>query len=278
MPRSSARLDSSAKEQVRDFWDEAACGEDLYLRGTAAEDYAAQAEQRYALEPYIADFARFEAAKDKDVLEIGVGLGADHQRFAAAGARLSGVDLTERAILHTRQRLALFGLASDLRVGDAERLPFDDGSFDLVYSWGVIHHSPETDAAAREILRVLRPGGRFAVMIYHKRSLIGYMLWLRYALLRGRPLTSLDEIYARHLESPGTKAYSPDEARALFAGAAEVEVRTILTHGDLLEGKAGQRHEGPLLSFARRIWPRRLIRRLLPDHGLFLLIEGRKSR
>ncbi len=272
------RLDSSAKEQVRDFWDEAACGEDLYLRGSAAEDYAAQAEQRYALEPYIADFARFAAAKDKDVLEIGVGLGADHQRFAAAGARLSGVDLTERAILHTRQRLALFGLASDLRVGDAERLPFDDDSFDLVYSWGVIHHSPETGAAAREILRVLRPGGRFAVMIYHKRSLIGYMLWLRYGLLRGRPLTSLDEIYARHLESPGTKAYSPDEARALFAGAVEVEVRTILTHGDLLEGKAGQRHEGPLLALARRIWPRRLIRRLLPDHGLFLLIEGRNSR
>ncbi len=278
MSRSSARLDSSAKEQVRDFWDEAACGENLYLRGTAAEDYAAQAEQRYALEPYIADFARFEAAKDKDVLEIGVGLGADHQRFAAAGARLSGVDLTERAILHTRQRLALFGLASDLRVGDAERLPFDDDSFDLVYSWGVIHHSPETDAAAREILRVLRPGGRFAVMIYHKRSLIGYMLWLRYALLRGRPLTSLDSIYARHLESPGTKAYSPDEARALFPGAVGVEVRTILTHGDLLEGKAGQRHEGPLLAFARRIWPRPLIRRLLPGHGLFLLIEGRKSR
>lgn len=278
MARSSARLDSSAKEQVRDFWDEAACGEDLYLAGTAAEDYAAQAEQRYALEPYIADFAGFAAAKDKDVLEIGVGLGADHQRFAAAGARLSGIDLTERAILHTRQRLALFGLASDLRVGDAERLPFGDDSFDLVYSWGVIHHSPATEAAAREILRVLRPGGRFAVMIYHRRSLIGYMLWLRYALLRGRPLTSLDQIYARHLESPGTKAYSPAEARALFPGAAEVEVRTILTHGDLLEGKAGQRHEGPLLALARRIWPRRLIRRLMPEHGLFLLIEGRKGR
>lgn len=278
MARSSARLGSSAKEQVRDFWDEAACGENLYLAGTAAEDYAAQAGQRYALEPYIADFARFEAAKDKDVLEIGVGLGADHQRFAAAGARLSGVDLTERAVRHTRQRLALFGLASDLRVGDAERLPFDDDTFDLVYSWGVIHHSPETDAAAREILRVLRPGGRFAVMIYQRRSLIGYMLWLRYALLRGRPLTSLDSIYARYLESPGTKAYSPDEARALFPGAVEVQVRSVLTHGDLLEGKAGQRHEGPLLALARRIWPRPLIRRLLPGHGLFLLIDGRKSR
>ena len=269
-------MDRSAKEQVRDFWDEAACGESLYLKGSAAADYAAQSAQRYALEPYIADFARFDAAKDKDVLEIGVGLGADHQRFAAAGARLSGVDLTERAIRHTRQRLALFGLTSDLRVGDAERLPYGDCSFDLVYSWGVIHHSPATDAAAREILRVLRPGGRFAVMIYHRRSLVGYMLWLRYALLRGRPFTSLDEIYARYLESPGTKAYSPDEARALFPDAVAVKVRTVLTHGDLLQGKAGQRHEGPLLALARRIWPRRLIERLLPGHGLFLLIEGRK--
>lgn len=266
------------KAQVRDFWDRASCGEDLYLHGSEAADFAAQAQARYRLEPYIPDFARFAEAKGRKVLEIGVGLGADHEQFARAGAELSGIDLTPRAIANTRQRLAVMGLHSDLREGDAENLPFDANSFDIVYSWGVIHHSPNTPRAAQEILRVLRPGGRFAVMIYQRHSMIGYMLWLRYALARGRPFTSLDTIYSRYLESPGTKAYSPAEARALFAGAEGITVSSVLTHGDLLEGAAGQRHEGAVLALARRIWPRRLIRALLPNHGLFLMISGTKPQ
>src|SRR5690606_4310576 len=124
--------------------------------------------------------------------------GADHEAYARAGAKLYGIDLTPRSIEIVRTRLAQQSLQSDLRVGDAEMLPFDDNSFDLVYSWGVIHHSPDTAAAAREILRVLKPGGRFRVMIYHKWSLVGAMLWLRYGLARGRPLTTLAEVYATY--------------------------------------------------------------------------------
>ncbi len=266
------------KSAVRDFWDEASCGETRYLPRPDADGYRAHARTRYRLEPYIEHFARFSEAKDKDVLEIGVGLGADHQRFAEAGARLTGIDLAPRAINQTGHRLGLFGLASNLQVADAENLPFADASFDIVYSWGVIHHSPDMRKAAREILRVLRPGGRFAVMIYHRWSFVGYMLWLRYGLLRGRPFTGLDAIYARYLESPGTKAATVEQARGLFADAEEVNARTVLTHGDLLASAAGERHEGPTLALARKIWPRRLISLLFPDHGLFLLIEGRKRR
>lgn len=265
-----------SKEDVREFWDRASCGEDLYLASETREGYAAQAEQRYRLEPYILPFADFPRWKDRKVLEIGVGLGADHQKFAEAGAVLSGIDLTEQAVSHTRRRFALLGLASELATGDAENLPFDDGTFDLVYSWGVIHHSPDTSRAASEILRVLRPGGAFRVMIYHRWSIIGFMLWLRYGLLAGRPGRSLNDLYAHHLESPGTKAYGRAEARRLFEGAENVSIRTVLTHGDLLEGEAGQRHRGRLLDLARRIWPRGLIRAVLPGAGLFMLIEGRK--
>src|SRR4029434_1670655 len=93
-----------------------------------------------------------------DVLEVGVGLGADHQLFAHAGARLTGIDLTERAIEHVRRRFEAFGLHSDLRVAHAEHLPFADSSFDLVYSWGVLHVTPDTAGAIREVWRVLRPG------------------------------------------------------------------------------------------------------------------------
>jgi SAM-dependent methyltransferase len=264
------------KQLVHDFWQRASCGEDLLLSGIDRDGYLEQACERYRLEPYIEEFASFHSAANRDVLEIGVGLGADHQRFAEAGARLSGVDLTDRAIAHVRRRLELFGLRSNLRTDDAERLSFKDGEFDLVYSWGVIHHSPDTARAVCEIHRVLKPGGVARVMIYHKWSLVGYMLWLRYGLLRLRPFTPLAEIYSRYLESPGTKAFTIEEARRMFADFSRVDIRTLLTHSDLLESAAGQRHSGAVLSVARRLWPRAFLRRFAAGHGLFMLITATK--
>lgn len=116
-------------------------------------------------------------------------------------------------------------------------------------------------------------------MIYQRRSIVGFMLWLRYALMRLRPWTSLDEVYGRYMESPGTKAYSVEEAERMFqsAGFEQVRVRTVLTHGDLLESAAGQRHRGPLLTLARLFWPRRLIRALFARRGLFMLISSVKA-
>ncbi len=267
---------SITKADVRDFWDQAACGEKLYLEATDGEGFRKQAVARYALEPYIIPFADFRSAAGKRVLEIGVGLGADHQRFAEAGAVLSGVDLTPRAIELTQRRFAALGLASDLRVGDAENLDYPDATFDIVYSWGVIHHSPDTPRAVDEIFRVLKPGGVAKVMIYHARSLIGVMLWLRYGLAAGRPFTPLRQIYATHLESPGTKAYTVAESRALFRHFENVRLLTRLTHGDLLSSQAGQRHGGALLTLARALWPRWVFRTFFPKNGLFMLIEATK--
>lgn len=273
MPSQPAAL----KEAVRDFWEKAACGE-VYARGDSLrEQLEAQARTRYALEPYIFDFARFAEGKDRDVLEVGVGMGADHLEWAKAGPRsLAGVDLTPRAVELTRARLALYGLRSRLFVSDAESLPFADASFDVVYSWGVLHHTPDTARAVEQVRRVLRPGGAARVMIYHAQSLVGCLLWLRYGLLAGRPARPLADIYAHHLESPGTKAYSLGEARRLFAGFSRVELRPQLSVGDLLEGAAGQRHAGAWLALARAFWPRPLIRRALARCGLFLLIEAVK--
>jgi ubiquinone/menaquinone biosynthesis C-methylase UbiE len=257
----------SEKQAVEDFWNEASCGEALYLNDSR---YDLQAEQRYRLEPHILTFADFPRWKGKRVLEIGVGLGADHEQFSRAGAILAGIDLTARAIEHTRRRLQ--GKDTDLRVADAESLPFEDNSFDLVYSFGVIHHSPDTAQCAREILRVLKPGGEFRVMIYQRHSLVGLMLWLRYGTFR----RSLDEVYSRYLESPGTKTYSPQQARQLFAGAQNIKTASVLTHADLLSSGAGQRHEGALLRCVRAIWPRWLLKRIAEPYGLHLLISGIK--
>jgi SAM-dependent methyltransferase len=264
------------KKQVEEFWERASCGEDLYLQNQRRDGYTEHAQRRYQLEPVIEEFAQFSATAGQKVLEIGVGLGADHLRLAQAGAQLSGIDLTARAVAHTRRRLELFGLNSALAAGDAENLDFPSEAFDLVYSWGVLHHSPNPAAAIAEVHRVLRPGGIARIMIYHKWSLVGYMLWTRYALLRLRPWMTLTQVYARHLESPGTKAYSLREAARLFAAFSAVNIRIHLTHADLLESAAGQRHGGALLSMARAMWPRSLLRKFAGSHGLFLLIQAVK--
>ena len=85
------------KQQVHDFWNEASCGENLYLPELDREAYEARAQKRYELEPYILEFAGFDSAEANRVLEMGVGLGADHQRCAQSGADLCGIDLTKRA-------------------------------------------------------------------------------------------------------------------------------------------------------------------------------------
>ena len=265
------------KQQVYTFWNNASCGEELYLRGADTKQaFESQMAIRYKLEPYIIPFAGFEKMRGKEVLEIGVGLGADHQMFAQNGAKLSGCDITERAIENTKKRLEIFDLKSDLIVADAENLPYGNEKFDFVYSWGVIHHSPDTEKAVSEIYRILRPGGKAGVMIYYKYSMVGFMLWMRYGLLRLKPFTGLNEIYSRYLESPGTKAYTIDEAKKLFKNFKKVSVKTVLTHGDLLASDVGQRHKGKLLNIAKAIYPRTIIKALFPTNGLFMLIEVEK--
>lgn len=263
------------KRAVGDFWEAGSCGE-IYAEGADERArFEAQAKVRYTLEPFIHRFARFHEGAGKDVLEIGVGMGADHVEWARSGPRsLVGIDLTARAVGFTRRRLSLYGLSSNVRTGDAETLPFADASFDIVYSWGVLHHSPDTQRAVDEVRRVLRPGGRAAVMVYHRPALVGKVLWARYGLMRGKPGTSLDEIYSTYLESPGTKAYTREGARQLFRGFSRVETSVELSSGDLMEGEAGQRHQGPALQVARKVWPRGLIRRYGQELGLFLLIDA----
>lgn len=263
-------------KSVKEFWNAASCGESLYLKDHSAESYRKQAEIRYRLEPEILEFAQFHRYKGKKILEIGLGCGADHEQFANAGAETYGVDLTPRAVAHVERRLKAIGLRSNVQVGDAENLPFDEGAFDLVYSWGVLHVTPDTEKAIQEVYRVLKPGGEARIMIYHTYSFVGYMLWIRYALMRARPFTSLSKIYFDYLESTGTKAYTPEETRQLFRKFKNVTIDTALCHGDLLTSDVGQRHRGVLLTIARKMWPRWLIRTLFPKHGLFLTTHAYK--
>lgn len=227
-------MSETLKERVRDFWEQEPCGTKTapaQQPGTA-EFYAEVERRRYELEPFIPAFAEFERWRGKDVLEVGVGLGTDFVRFVRAGARASGLDLTEAAVAAVRRRLELEGLGADLRVGDAEALPFADASFDLVWSYGVLHHTPDTRRALDEVRRVVRPEGEARIMLYARRSWLGFGAWVRWGLLRGRPWRSIADVLAAHLESPGTKAYTEAEVRELFAGFSSVEIRRLVTPYD----------------------------------------------
>jgi SAM-dependent methyltransferase len=142
-------------------------------------------ESWFAQEPGATPYSRlipFDELRGRDVLEIGCGTGVHARLLAEAGANVSAVDLTPTAVELTRRRLALHGLEADVREADAEQLPYDDATFDFVWSWGVIHHSSDTERVLDEIARVLRPGGRFALMVYHRSSVT---FWLNYVLFRG---------------------------------------------------------------------------------------------
>ena len=246
------------KSAVQAYWERTPCGSKHAQAPEGDPEYFAQVEKRrYELEPFISTYADFEGSRSKRVLEIGVGLGTDFVRFARAGAKVTGVDLTKHSIELVARRLELEGLDGHVRVADAEALPFENDSFDRVYSWGVLMVTPDTPRAVREALRVLRPGGQLCAMVYARRSWVALGLWARYALLVGKPWRTLADVVASHMESPGMKAYTEPEVRALFAGLEQLRIDRVGTPYD-------RRVAGPLVPLTGR--------RL----GWFMVVRGRK--
>lgn len=160
------------KDDVRQYWERhpnAATlghGHDPNSR----EFFEAIERHRYTAEPCIQEMAEFERWGGRLVLEVGCGMGTDLRQFSRARANVVGIDLTWSGIRMAKRSFELFGLQGDFVVADAEALPFSARTFDLVYSNGVIHHTPDTPAAVREIYRVTKAAGEARVMVYHRHS------------------------------------------------------------------------------------------------------------
>jgi ubiquinone/menaquinone biosynthesis C-methylase UbiE len=201
--------------EVHDYWNRESCGAGITAAPKHSREYFEEIEQyRYRVEPEIFAFAQFTRHSGQKMLEVGVGAGTDFLQWCRAGTQAHGIDLTEEAIANVRERLNVYGQhAAELKVANAESLPYPDNTFDLVYSWGAIHHSPDTEKAFSEIARVTRRGGTIKLMLYHRHSLVALYLWVRYALLRGRPWRSLSHVVYHHMESTGTRAYTRSEIR-----------------------------------------------------------------
>ena len=219
--------------------------------------------------PEVMGFNEFSGAK---LLEVGCGMGTDLLQFARGGAKVTGVDLTPRSIETSRRHLELYGQTGEFAIADCERLPFADESFDVAYSNGVLHHTPDTVGAVREIHRVLKPGGQARVMLYHRGS---WAYWsqvvLRYGILRGEFLrgTSANDIMSRYVEfnagggRPLVKAYSRREARSLFSNFSRIEI----TVAQLMRSE---------FYFLGRLVPERVFRLLRRTAGWNVIISAQK--
>src|SRR5215831_7393756 len=159
------------KERAREQWRHDPAGA-AYGRGYefgTREFFNAVEHHRYTeYAPWMPEVMGFDQFAGQRLLEVGCGMGTDLLQFARGGAHVTGVDLTPRSIEISRKHFEVYGERGDFGITDGESLPFADESFDVVYSNGVLHHTPDTERAVREIHRVLRSGGLARVMLYHR--------------------------------------------------------------------------------------------------------------
>ncbi len=231
------------QQQVREWWNRNPMSYDVddpipYEEGS--QEYFREIDRRIFHPRYMrltADvkgrpfglFVDFDALASKDVLEVGCGSGIAAQMFSEAGANLTAVDLTPWAVATTRARLDAFGLEAAVFEADGEHLPFADDSFDVVFSWGVIHHSSDMDRALSELVRVCRSGGELVLMVYHRRSLfyVSYKAFQRFLPLARR--LGLHFEGARAGETTGLIArhFTIEELRRKLAAAGLRNVRIV---------------------------------------------------
>ncbi|HEV2705669.1 MAG TPA: class I SAM-dependent methyltransferase [Pyrinomonadaceae bacterium] len=212
------------------------------------------------------------------VLEVGCGLGTMAMNWARQGARVTAVDLNPTSIEMTRKRFALHQLEGEIGLADARSLPLPDEAFDYVYSWGVLHHSPNLEQSINELMRVLRPGGGFGIMLYNRRSIL---YWYSIKYLQGylhyedkflKPL----ELASRYGDgdtqegNPHTWPVTSEEAAELLRPhSRDVQVKRLGTELDNIFRQMLPFVGRAVPRVARKAWARR--------YGWSLWIHGHKN-
>jgi ubiquinone/menaquinone biosynthesis C-methylase UbiE len=204
-------------EEVAAYWDRRPCNiRHSSLEIGSREYFDAVEERKYFVEPHIPAFADFSRWKGKRVLEIGCGIGTDAVNFARAGAEYSAIELSQASLELAKRRFEVFGLNGNLVLGNAEQLDqlFGKEQFDLIYSFGVIHHTPRPRAVIEAARRVIRPDGEFKLMLYARNS------WKALMIEAG-----LDQPEAQ-FGCPIALTYTDDEVRHLLDGAFQATTIT----------------------------------------------------
>jgi SAM-dependent methyltransferase len=206
-------------DDVREFW-RSHVNNEYYTDATRASDrYFAEIEaRRYQTHYHLRDLFDSLADSHGALLEIGCGIGLDSVQLALCGFDVTGIDLTEGALEVAAELARRREVMVDFRLGNAEALDEADRSFDAVYSFGVLHHTPNIEAAVREVHRVLRPGGTVYVMLYHRWSLVN----LVHSALR----LPYESPRHRRDHCPVVSTFGRRAARQLFGSFSTVEVHS----------------------------------------------------
>ena len=166
-------MSSASLDDVKTYWNNRPCNIRHSTKEVGTRDYFDEVEARkYFVEPHIPPFADFKKWAGKKVLEVGCGIGTDATNFARAGADYTGIELSSESLDVTRKRFEVFGLKGNLHSGNAEELTqqLPEKTFDLVYSFGVLHHTPNPAAAYAEIRKVIKDDGELRIMLYARNS------------------------------------------------------------------------------------------------------------
>jgi ubiquinone/menaquinone biosynthesis C-methylase UbiE len=227
--------DDAAKREAVRQWTADPCGPGITAPAGTREAIEQLLIGRRTYAPWLAETLAYRSTGGLDVLDVGCGQGIDLVEYAGAGARATGIDLTPRHVELARSHVRAKGLTATVVQGDAEQLPFEGASFDVVSSNGVLHHTPDMPAALREIRRVLRPGGKARIIVYNRRSL---QYWVMQVAVRGilqRGLLedgSMAGVLAHYVETtsidarPLVRVYSPRQLRRMLTDAGLVDVHT----------------------------------------------------
>ena len=208
---------------VKEYWDRRPCNIRHSPKPIATREYFEEVEERkYLVEPHIPVFAAFPRWRGKDVLEIGCGIGTDSVNFVRNGANLTIVELSSESLAIAKKRLALEGLKANFVNGNAEELNQllpPDKKFDLIYSFGVIHHTPYPERVVSAIAGRLKPDGELRLMVYARHSWKVLWIYARYAWRERWNWRGLVAKYSEaEIGSPVSYIYSRREARALLRG------------------------------------------------------------
>jgi SAM-dependent methyltransferase len=197
---------------VRSYWNEHIHDLEISREAPGSRAFFADLDQ-YHFEKlhHLLRLVDFDGYRGKRVLDVGCGAGTDLARFAKGGAIVSGVDISPSAIALARQNFSQQGLEADLREADGEHLPYDDGTFDLVFAHGVVQYTPNSRALVEECRRVLKPGCDAIFQVYNRIS------WLN-------ALSKVMKVPLEHEDAPVLGRYSASEFRAMLTGFREIRI------------------------------------------------------